>query len=498
MYKRGSGILMHLTSLPSNHGIGDMGSNAYNFADLLSKAGQKYWQVLPLNPGNPQNGESPYFSSSAFAGNPLLVNLEMLVKERLLDEDDAKPFIQPDQTCIDFDLVRPYKLAILNKAYRKWKTIKPSDPNFQDFCRAQAHWLDGYALFMIAGVKQGTYQWTQWPEPLRDRHESALKELLQNSFEEIERQKFFQYLFFTQWHALKQYCSNLGISIVGDIPIYVSHESADVWENRELFKLDEMGNPVMVSGVPPDYFSATGQLWNNPVYNWEKLQRTGYKWWLNRMSAMFERFDIVRIDHFRGLVQYWEIPAGEPTAINGKWMDVPVHDFLNTLTAHFKPFPVIAEDLGLITPDVYEIMDQYGFPGMKILQFAFSEDNPQNPYLPHNYPRNSLVYTGTHDNNATQAWLNNELDEAGYGRIYRYLGFTPPKEEVLKHLIRLAQSSVADIAVIPLQDYLGLSEKARMNDPSTIEGNWRWRATAEQIKSVDAGALKELSETYNR
>ncbi len=498
MYNRGSGILMHITSLPSSHGIGDMGPAAYQFADSLHRAAQKYWQVLPLNPGNPDNGESPYFSSSAFAGNPLLINLEQLVKEGLLDQEDAKPLPQSDETRIDFDTVRPYKLAILNKAYTTWKDRNSSDKGFAIFCKNQAHWLDCYALFMIAGALEGTYEWTKWPTGLRDRQKEDLEKLLRDHHEEVEREKFFQYLVFTQWNALKKHCNELGISIIGDIPIYVSHESSDVWENRDLFKLDEFGNPVAVSGVPPDYFSATGQLWNNPVYDWSNLQASGYKWWIDRMTAMFERFDIVRIDHFRGLVQYWEIPAGEETAINGKWMNVPVHDFLDTLTKRFKPFSVIAEDLGIITPDVYEVMDDYGFPGMKILQFAFSEDNSSNPYLPHNYPRNSLVYTGTHDNNATQAWVDNELDEAGLKRIQRYVGIPMTKDTVVEHLIRLAQASVADIAITPLQDLLGLSENARMNNPATLQGNWRWRATAEQVASINLEKIREQSQIYGR
>ncbi|MDG5816056.1 4-alpha-glucanotransferase [Chitinispirillales bacterium ANBcel5] len=498
MYTRGSGVLMHITSLPSIHGIGDLGPQAYRFADYLSDVKQKYWQMLPLNAGNPTNGESPYFSSSAFAGNPLLISLELLASEGLLDDKEISPIKCDDESKISFEEVRSFKFPLLDKAYLNWQESKKQKAEFYSFCNDNSHWLDNYALFIIIGEKMGTYTWHKWPRPLRDRESKALKEIADEHCQQIEKVKFFQFLFFSQLKALKKYCHNLKISIIGDLPIYVSYESTDVWENKELFKLNEDGIPVAISGVPPDYFSETGQLWGNPVYNWDNLSASRYDWWIRRMEMLFLQFDIVRIDHFRGLVQYWEVPAGEETAINGKWVDVPTSDFLDTMKSHFKTFPVIAEDLGIITPDVVEVMNRYGFPGMKILQFAFSEDTSDNPYLPHNYPRNSLVYTGTHDNNTTVGWIKNDLDKKGMKRVCQYIGFTPQEDDLPEHIIRLAQSSVADIAVVPVQDLLKLDEKARMNHPAYKFGNWRWRATREQIDSLPKDKFARMVSTYGR
>jgi 4-alpha-glucanotransferase len=497
MFKRGSGILLHITSLPSKDGIGDLGEAAYSFADILCQSSQKYWQILPLNPGNPHNGESPYFSSSAFAGNPLLINLKKLVETGLLNRSDVSTFETTDSEIVDFQAVRVYKLAALETAYLNWKASGP-DYEFTRFCEEQAFWLTDYALFLTISKKMGTPLWFNWPLLLRN-HDSSELAALQNAVpDKIERICFYQYLLFSQWNELKRYCNNKGIKIIGDIPIYVSYESADVWTHRGMFKIDSDGRPTGVSGVPPDYFSATGQLWNNPVYSWESLKKSDYQWWIKRMQMMFSLYDIVRIDHFRGLVQFWEINAGETTAMNGKWQDVPTREFLNVLKQQSVTFPVIAEDLGTITPDVRQVMEEYGLPGMKVLLFAFGEDNPLNPYLPHNYDRNCIVYTGTHDNNTSRGWLETEATEEDKRRIHRYVGATMSNEETVAELIRLAQSSIADISIIPLQDLLYLGAHARMNHPAKLMGNWKWRVTPAQFEKIPVELLREYARAYGR
>lgn len=497
MFKRGSGILLHLTSLPSDEGIGDLGDAAYSFVDILSSAAQKYWQILPLNPGNPHNGESPYFSSSAFAGNPLLINLKKLVEAGLLNRGDIPTFDPTDPEAVDFSAARIYKFAGLEKAYLNWKASGP-DYAFTTFCEEQAFWLNDYALFLSISKDLRTSSWFNWPLLLRN-HDTTELAYLQNAVSrDVEKICFYQYLVFSQWNELKKYCNSKGIQIIGDIPIYVSYESADAWAHREMFKIDKDGRPTGVSGVPPDYFSATGQLWNNPVYSWDNLQKTDYLWWIRRMRMMLSLYDIVRIDHFRGLVQFWEIAAGESTAINGKWQNVPTREFLNTLKQQSVAFPVIAEDLGTITPDVRQVMEEYGFPGMKVLLFAFSEDNPSNPYLPHNFDRNCIVYTGTHDNNTSRGWLETEASVEDKRRIHRYVGATMSDEETAAELIRLAQSSIADISIIPLQDLLYLGAHARMNHPAKLMGNWKWRVTPDQFERIPVELLRDYARAYGR
>lgn len=497
MFDRGSGILLHITSLPSNGGIGDLGPGAYEFVDIIHDAGQKYWQVLPLNPGRADAGESPYFSCSAFAGNPLCISLEQLLDDGLICKEDLEHNMNFPENKIDYGPVRKYKYSVLDKAYKNW-TVSGTDSQFETFCSEQAFWLDDFAMFMIIGKHIGNLTWNKWPLKLKNRDSAELASFASVESDALRQEKFLQYIFFKQWEKLKAYCACKGVKVVGDIPIYVSFESADVWVNRDLFKLNENGEPTGVSGVPPDYFSATGQLWNNPVYSWNALSKTDFRWWVQRMKTMFSRFDIVRIDHFRGLVQYWEVPAGEKTAINGKWNDVPVRQFIDTLIRHFPKFPVIAEDLGIITPDVVEIKSHYGLPGMKVLHFAFGEDDPGNPYLPHNYERNCVVYTGTHDNNTTLGWLRNEAGKDILERLYRYVGGPCSDEEMVWKLIRLAQSSVADIAIIPLQDMLMLDSGCRMNQPSVPDGNWKWRVTEEQLKNIPVQKMADYSKTYGR
>jgi 4-alpha-glucanotransferase len=340
--------------------------------------------------------------------------------------------------------------------------------------------------------------WNQWPRELRDRDIESLRAIKKESHNQIEKEKFWQYLFFKQWHSLKDYCREKGVRLLGDLAIYVSLDSADVWANADLFKLDREKRPAFVSGVPPDYFSETGQLWGNPVYRWNVLKKSGYRWWVRRIAHNLKLFDVLRIDHFRGLVAYWEIPAGEKTAINGRWVKVPVKDFLNTLNKHFPHLPIVAEDLGVITPDVREVMDQFELPGMKVLMFAFGEDHPMHPYLPHTYKENFLVYTGTHDNNTVRGWFEGEASADEKRRLFRYLGREVPVEEIHWILVRLAMISVARWVILPMQDVLGLGEEARMNRPSIAHGNWEWRLRPGQITASVQERLLEMTETFGR
>jgi 4-alpha-glucanotransferase len=494
---RASGVLLHISCLPSRYGIGDMGQAAYQLADRLQSAGQKYWQILPLNPSSPHAGESPYFSSSAFAGNPLLVDLEALVDEGLIPRVDLSPPRGLPQTEVDFDRVRAFKLGVLERACQAFLAAGELG-DFQRFCERHAGWLEDFALFTAIHRAQGGGSWADWPVELRDREPAALASVRESMASVIEQEKVLQYFFFRQWEALKDYCNERGLVIFGDMPIYVSYESADVWSHTGLFKLDETRRPTAVSGVPPDYFSATGQLWNNPVYDWEALRATGYQWWIARMQALFERFDVVRIDHFRGLVQYWEVPAGEDTAQHGSWQDVPTYEFFDTLQAACPGFPVVVEDLGIITDDVVEVKEHYGFPGMLILQFAFFDDGDSNPYLPQNHPQHALVYLGTHDNTTVRGWLEDEIDDAIRWRVFQHVTWDEDVEQQVINAIELLMSSRADIAIVTAQDLLALPGRARINDPSVNLGNWKWRLTQEEFDALPMGRLREMTLRHRR
>jgi 4-alpha-glucanotransferase len=494
---RGSGVLMHITSLPTPFGIGDMGPAARRFADALADAGARSWQMLPLNPSNPENGESPYFSASAFAGNPLLISPELLVEDGILDKSDiASPPRFPENE-VDYPAVRAYKSELIAKAFeRHGKT--GNNRKLNSFCEAQRWWLDDFCLFAALHRAHDGKPWTAWPRSLRDRATNALSITSASHEKEIEREKFAQWLFFSQWFKLKSYCGQKKVTLIGDLPIYVSLESVDVWVNPHLFKLDRAKHPTGVSGVPPDYFSATGQLWNNPVYDWDAMYRNRFDWWEQRFRATFERFDIVRIDHFRGLVQYWEVPAGEKTAINGSWKDVPTRTFFDAMIQRLGSFPVIAEDLGIITPDVREIIDHYQFLGMKVLMFAFGDNNPDHPYLPHTYDENCIAYTGTHDNLPFREWLEHASSPDERERAYRYLGNSLPITEAIWAFIWKLMQSKANLAIISLQDLLALGADARMNDPGKTFGNWKWRCTPEQFESVPWARIRQLTKASGR
>jgi 4-alpha-glucanotransferase len=498
MDKRGSGILLHITSLPSPYGVGDLGPEAYRFADFLGQARQRYWQVLPLNPTNPAFGNSPYSSISAFAGNTLLISPDLLLEEGFLSKEDLEPVASfPEGRC-DFPEVIPYKQKLLERAYQRFKQNGKGREAFEAFCSESSSWLDDFALFVVLKKRFDGKVWNQWPMELRDRDPNSLLAIREESHIEIEKEKFWQYLFSKQWHSLKTYCQEKGVHLLGDLAIYLSLDSADVWANPGLFKLDREKSPLFISGVPPDYFSETGQLWGNPVYRWDVLKKSGYRWWRERIAHNLKLFDFVRIDHFRGLVAYWEIPASEKTAINGRWVKVPVKDFLNTLNKHFSDLPIVAEDLGVITPDVRKVMDDFALPGMKVLLFAFGEDHPMHPYLPHTYKENFLVYTGTHDNNTVRGWFEGEASPEDKRRLFRYLGSEVAVEEIHWALIRLAMMSVAKWVILPMQDVLGLGGEARMNRPSIAHGNWEWRLLPGQITPLVSEKLIEVTETYGR
>ncbi|MEH2406930.1 4-alpha-glucanotransferase [Nostoc sp.] len=495
-FPRSSGILLHPTSFPSRFGIGDLGLEAYRFIDFLKESHQQYWQVLPLGPT--AYGNSPYMCYSAMAGNPLLISPEKLRDKGLLTEEDFANLPGFPEEKVDFKEVVPVKIGLLKKAYEHFRANATPilQKEFEGFCDSKAYWLDNYALFMALKDANENANWHTWPSELVKRDPQAMEEVQERLNEEISYYKFVQFEFFRQWSELKSYANMRGIDIIGDIPIYVAHDSADVWAHPNIFCLDEQtGAAAQMAGVPPDYFSATGQLWGNPVYNWEELQKQDFKWWVQRFEAMLDYVDIIRIDHFRGFEAYWAVPQGEQTAINGRWVEAPGDAFFEVIRQKLGKLPVLAEDLGVITPGVEALRDKYEFPGMKILQFAFSADSA-NPFLPFNYPRNSVVYTGTHDNDTTLGWFDTASDQEKQNLLL-YLGSISP-EGIHWDLIRLALSSIANQAIIPLQDILGLGNQARMNFPSIPEGNWEWRYQPAALTQELGDRLKVLTELNGR
>lgn len=499
MSERASGILLHISSLPSPFGIGDLGESAYHFADFLKNAKQSYWQILPINPTDPISQHSPYSSISAFAGNELLISPQLLVKDGLLEPKDIEHRPNFPAEHVDFEGVKPYKDSLLERAtanFEKHPTqYKALKRDFDGFLKAQNFWIEDYALFSVIKKHHGGAIWTSWPKGLRDRNRNALLEFAAQHAQAIYRIKFYQFLFFRQWHLLRRYCHKTKVKLIGDLPIYMNLDSADVWVNPENYKLGSDHNPSMVSGVPPDYFSRTGQFWGNPVYDWEVLKKTKYSWWIQRFRFNFQLFDLVRVDHFRGFVKFWEIPAGSATAVDGHWADVPTRDFFKSLEqACGKPLPIIAEDLGFITDDVRDVIRDFEFPGMKVLMFAFNGDDiRQHPYLPENYAGRCVVYTGTHDNNTARGWFQQEATREVKDNLNKYFGRDVSQETVHWDLIRAALGSPAELAIIPMQDYLGLGAESRMNTPATLNGNWRWRV--DQGKLTKALMMKIADKT---
>ncbi len=497
---RSAGILVHISSLPGKYGSGDLGEEAYEFAKLLNRAGQSYWQILPFNPIGKGYGYSPYSSTSAFAGNLMFLSPDYLIKARLLDLTDTwkMKFRESDRT--DFKKAIDLRNSLLNIAYSNFKnypgplTVK----EFEVFCERERYWLDDYALFVNLKKENNRIPWNEWPEKLKNRDTVSLNSFRRKYHSEIEKEKFGQYLFNDHWTALKKYCNNLGIKIIGDMSIYVNYDSAEVWANPSYFKLDNEKKPVQVAGVPPDYFSSTGQLWNMPVYNWELMKEDGYKWWMNRIKRNMELCDLVRFDHFRGFSEYWEVPAGGKTAENGKWTAGPGMDFLGKVRDEFPDMPFIAEDLGFIDDKVYKLRDSFSLPGMVVLQFAFGDNTPRSGYIPHNYNVNSIVYTGTHDNNTTKGWYRNELSDKNRKEAEEYVGHKIDGESCHEEFIRMAYSSVARIAVIPVQDLLGMDENARLNKPSTTQKNWDWKLRKEDLKNIPAEKIRKMAYLFGR
>jgi 4-alpha-glucanotransferase len=495
---RGSGILLHITSLPSPFGIGDLGPTAYRFVDFLHETHQSAWQVLPLNPTNSVHANSPYSSNSAFAGNPLLISPELLVTEGLLLKKELAGCTQVRSDRIEYSSVEKNKYGVLQTVFERFQKTKKLNAEFETFCVHEEYWLDSYALFASIKKKFNNTVWGDWPWEYRERNQNTIDAVRKELKGEIKREKFYQFLFFRQWAELKRYANERGITLFGDIPIYINYDSADVWTNPGLFKLNNDKKPEFVAGVPPDIFSETGQLWGNPVFNWDALKETGFLWWMKRVQHNLTLINLMRIDHFRGLVAYWEIPAHEHTAVNGQWVDAPVYDFLKTLYKYFPNVPLIAEDLGVITPDVREIMYHFNIPGMRVLLFAFFENMPRSAYITHNHIQECVVYTGTHDNNTVRGWFEREASDSDKRRLFDYIGREVPAEEVAWEVVRLAMMSVANLVIIPMQDILGLGEEARMNKPGTLAGNWEWRLTMDHLSPEFRDKLAALTETYGR
>lgn len=506
-FPRCSGILLHITSLPGRYGIGDLADCAYELAGFLAAAGLKIWQVLPLNPTG--YADSPYQCFSAFAGNPLLISLERLREGGILAAADLARAPEFPEASVDYGGVIEFKLGALGRAAQNFlaDASRSDGAAFELFCKNNASWLDDYAIFMALKDKHRGAMWTQWDAALRRREPTALGESSRRLAAEIKRCKYWQFEFFRQWRQLKTHCQERNIQLMGDVPIYVAHDSADVWAHPEFFQLDEKGSPTVVSGVPPDYFSATGQLWGNPIYRWGALEASGYEWWIERFRSSLKLFNLVRLDHFRGFESYWEVPAGEVTAVNGRWVKGPGEKFFSALQNAIGDLPIVAENLGVITPAVEKLRHQFGLPGMSLLQFAFGND-PQGPsFRPHNYSRDLAAYTGGHDNDTTVGWWKSSggndstrtsedvRKEHDFARAYLDLR---RDSEINWAMIRAIMASVADIAIVPLQDALGLGSEARMNLPGTVGGNWKWRYRRGDLTQELSARLHSLVTLYDR
>ncbi|OJX47060.1 MAG: 4-alpha-glucanotransferase [Chloroflexi bacterium 44-23] len=492
--KRLSGILLHPSSLPSPDGIGDLGPEAYRWISFLKETGSSLWQVLPLGPTG--YGDSPYQSFSAFAGNPYLISATLLIEDNLLTVEELQERPVFNENCVDFGPVIQWKLKVLHKAYLNFKMSKNGTllAEFEQFQQQEADWLKDFALFMSLKEAFGGNSWETWDIKYRSRNPQVIEEFEQSNFNKIQEHVFKQFIFFRQWNNLKSFANLNGIRVIGDIPIFVSFDSSDSWSHPELFYFSQNLKPTVVAGVPPDYFSATGQLWGNPLYRWDVHKSTDYKWWFKRLKATLKLFDIIRLDHFRGFIDYWEIPAGNPTAEIGRWMPGPGADFFEKLRTELGELPIIAEDLGQVNPKVFDLRDQFGLPGMKILQFAFSGD-PNDPFLPHNYPENCVAYSGTHDNDTALGWYES-APPAEKDFYRRYLARSG--KDVSWDLIRAVWSSVAATAIAPLQDFLSLGTEARMNFPGKPSGNWSWRVNSNQLSDQLSEKILELNYLYGR
>jgi 4-alpha-glucanotransferase len=493
--ERRSGILLHPTSLPGD-GTGDLGAHAYRFVDWLAAAGQTLWQLLPLVAVD--GGGSPYNGLSAFAGNTLLLSADLVVEDALLDEDEARPPAGFDPARADFAGTAAWKDGLLRRAHAAFRAA-PSPGlrvGFAEYVEREAAWLGDWCLFRALRDENESRAWTQWPEPLRRRDGYALQAARDRLSGEVERHALGQFLFDRQWGELRRYANGRGVYLVGDVPIFVAHDSADVWAHPEIFSLDEAGMPTVVSGVPPDYFSETGQRWGNPLYRWDVLEADGYRWWIDRFRRTLGMVDVARIDHFRGFESYWEVPAEKETALEGRWMTGPGARLFDAVRRELGPLPLIAEDLGIITPEVERLRDELGFPGMRVLQFAFGSDadDAENPHRPERYTPGSVAYPGTHDNNTALGWYRDEASPEDRAALVPGCDAT----DVVWRMIGIVLGSDAGLAVIPLQDVLGLGSEARMNTPGSIEGNWLWRFRAGDLTPERAARLRDLTATTGR
>lgn len=494
-FPRASGILLHISSLPSRFGIGDFGPSAYSFVDFLKSAGQKYWQILPIGP--PGYGNSPYNCLSAFAGNTAFISPELLAAEGLLPGPARTPRLSAKG---GIEAASALKAEILGLAFANFKlsAFAGLKAEFETFCHENSFWLEDYALFRVLKRRHNESAWTQWDAPLRFRDEKETQSARASNAEAIDAERFFQFIFFSQWAKLRRYAHENDIRIIGDVPLYIAHDSADVWASPRNFKLNDDGTPRVVAGVPPDYFSTTGQRWGNPIYDWDRMRSDGFGWWITRLHFNLKLFDAVRIDHFIGFTRAWEVPATDETAENGTWASVPGRELFSAAQNSLGDLRFIAEDLGDVTPDVEALRDDFGLPGMRVLQFAFGGD-ARNIHLPHNHRKNTVVYTGTHDNETVAGWRVTRKKSGGAADLkhcLKYLG--SDGRQLHRDFIRAAYSSVADLAIVPMQDVLGLDNRARMNLPGTIGGNWEWRCGPDDFSPKTALGLRELSELFGR
>lgn len=493
-FPRSCGTLVHPTSFPSKYGMGDLGHEAYEFVNYLEETGQTIWQVLPLSPTG--YGNSPYASYSAFAGNPYLISPDKLEEKGYISAEDLSTAFLPITVKADYESSYQKKDKLYKKAFENFRSTSTKDDKkrLAAFKKRNSYWLEDYTLFMACSISHDQVPWNMWDKDLAQRKSSALKKAKKTFAEDIEYETWLQFEFFEQWNTLKDYANSKNIRVVGDIPIFVDHNSADVWSHSEFFAVDKQGNRELVAGVPPDYFSETGQLWGNPLYKWKAIQKDGFSWWIERFKQMFDLFDAIRVDHFRGFDEYWEIKASEETAINGEWVKAPGVELFTTIKEKLGSLPIIAEDLGLMTQGVEDLRDQFNFPGMKILQFAFDADSA-NSFLPHNYSQNCVTYTGTHDNDTTIGWYKSAPDvEQHRAREYT----RSDGQEIQWELIRLGMFSVADQAIFPLQDFMNLDSPHRMNTPGTVGDNWNWRYTPDMLENVDKQRIKKMAEMSNR
>lgn len=496
MFERSSGILFHPTSLPGKYGIGTLGKEAYAFIDFLKKSRQKLWQIFPLGPTG--YGDSPYQSFSSFAGNPYLIDFDLLIEAHLLSEEDLRDvFFGNNEEYIDYGAIYNQKYPLLRKAYENFKSSDNHEmkENLEHFKRENASWLNDYSLYISLKNHFNGLPWNEWAHDIKNREHGAMEHYRNELADDIEYHNFIQFLFFKQWGDVKRYANENGIKIIGDIPIFVAADSSDAWANPEIFLFDEERKPVKVAGVPPDYFSATGQLWGNPLYNWQKLKESNYSWWVERVRANLSTCDIIRIDHFRGFEAYWAVPYGDDTAINGQWEPGPGIDLFNAIKSQLGELPIIAEDLGLMTQGVIDLREATGFPGMKILGFAF-DSGEENDYLPHTYTKNCVVYTGTHDNDTLIGWFQKAKEEdRQFARDYLN---SRSDDEIHWDAIRGAWSSVANMAISPVQDFLGLGSEARINTPGVAAGNWQWRLKHGVLTDELAERIAKLTKVYSR